>query len=338
MFTKSPGYALPLAAAIAALMALSPHFAMVAYAAPPSIPSSLEVAVSYADTERTDACTNCFPNPWCGSPGVQFVGSSTNYNGNPNDAGNCAKGDWDTGAILVTNTGAAPITLTGLTVALPLPSSGNPGSPTCTAETRPLTIDIWFGQQYYYNDKSTPAYLGGPIIVPPGGQAIFAGTSSDGTYKCPSGNYPSGPTSGTYDFDSSDAYFLDWCIPSTDAASAPRITFVATGYAATAYTDVGHTIDTGGIDTGNCSSTPTNPGWPNEELGWRVASSTCGEGCPTNQYVVPQSSSSSAVTTIGTTAANSEGTNTTTIYAVAAVAVIVIVAAGFLALRRRPAG
>ena len=210
-----------LLAAVLLSFALGQCSTAIAIADPPGIPSQLEVASSYADTERTNNCANCIPSPWCGSPGVQFVGASTNYNGNPNDKGNCAGGDWDTGAVLVTNTGAASVTLTGLTVALPLPSSGSPGSPTCKAEARPITFDIWFGQQYYYGNKSDPAYFGGPITIPPGGQAIFAGTTSDGTYKCPSGNYPSGPTDGTYDFDTSDAYFLDGCAPTTDTASAP---------------------------------------------------------------------------------------------------------------------
>ena len=261
-FTKEPSCTIPLVASMAAVMVLSPCFAIIAYANPAGIPTSIQMAVGYGDTERNDTCSNCFPNPWCGSPSVQFVGSSTNYNGDPTDTNNCKAGDWDSGAILVTNAGASSITLTGLTVSLPLPLSGSAGSPTCGAEKRPITFDIWFGQQYYYGNRSEPAYDGGPITIPAGGQAIFAGTTSDGTYRCPTGNYPSGPSGGTYDFDTSDAYSLGGCTPTTDTASAPEVTMWATGYAATTYTDNGHVIDTGGIDTGNCAQTAANPEWP----------------------------------------------------------------------------
>ncbi len=333
-------------------MAISPYLATIAYANPPSIPSSMEVAVAYADTENRGsnvrACADCFPSPWCGSPGVQFIGSSTNYNSNPNDATNCANGDWDSGAILVTNTGAAPITLTGLTVTLPLPQSGSRGSPSCAQPPRPVTFDLWFGQQFYYGNLSAPAYDGGPITIPAGGRAIFAGTSSDGAYICPSGNYPAGPTHGTYDFDTSDANFLGGCTPTTDTVSDPQITFSTTGYAPTTYVDGGHTIDTGGIDVGNCGATSVNPEWPSEDLGWRVASSTCGESCPTNQLGAPGQSSSKVVnttvtpppsTTISVTTCPETGTSggvgATTVYAIGAAALVFIVAAGLFALRRR---
>jgi len=338
-----------------AVLVLNPYLALVANASPPGVPASIQVAVGYADTERNDTCSNCFPSPWCGSPGVQFIGSSTNYNGDPTDTGNCKAGDWDSGAVLVTNAGASPITLTGLTVSLPLPLSGGAGSPTCGAETRPITFDVWFGQQYYYGNHSEPAYLGGPITVPAGGQAIFAGTTSDGTYRCPSGNYPSGPSGGTYDFDTSDAYFLSGCAPTTDTASAPQVTISATGYAATTYVDNGHVIDTGGIDTGNCSKTAANPEWPNESLGWRLVSGVCGEACPTNQIGVSvpssSSSSSSSSSTGSTTAVSatssateavttgpatgvSPGATTGALYPLAAVALVVLVI-GYFALRRR---
>jgi hypothetical protein len=322
---------------MAMIMALSPYFTTIAFADPPNIPSSIGVAVSYGDTERTDTCTNCPPSPWCGSPGVQFIGSSTNYDGNPTDKSNCTLGDWDGGAILVTNTGATSITLTGLTVTLPLPQSGNPGSPTCGAETRPITFDIWFGQQYYYGNQSEPAYDGGPITIPAGGQAIFASTSSDGTYKCPSGNYPSGPTGGTYDFDTSDAYFLGGCTPTTDTVSDPQITFSATGYAATTYFDKGHTIDTGGIDTGNCSTTPANPEWPNEALGWRVVSSTCGENCPMSQFGVVASSFTSSTSTPSASASTtgSSASSSALLFGIGAVVVVVAVATVATLLIRR---
>jgi hypothetical protein len=334
-------YTAPLVISLVVVMAFSPYVITIAYGGPPSIPTSVEIAVAYGDTEyrgaNVTACANCFPSPWCGSPSVQFIGSSLAYNGNSTDASNCVGGDWDGGAVLVTNAGATSITLTGLTVTLPLPLSRSLGSPSCPEPPRPITFNLWFGQQYYYDNLSDPAYDGGPITVPPAGQAIFAGTTSDGAV-CPTGNYPSGPTDHplptprTYDFDTSDSNFLSGCTVTNDTVSDPQITFSATGYAPTTYIDKGHVIDTGGIDTGNCNSTAANPEWPDESLGWRLVSDTCGENCPTNQPVVPGSA-----TTQASVATASGGSQTSTLYlvAAAAVVVVVVVAVGFGVVRRK---
>jgi LPXTG-motif cell wall-anchored protein len=260
------------------------------------------------------------------------VGASTNYDGDPTDPKNCAGGDWDGGAILVANGGASSITLTGLTVTLPLPLSNNPGKPSCAEPPRPITFDLWFGQKYYYGNLSDPAYDGGPITIPPGGQAIFTGTSADGAYTCPSGNYPSGPTGGTYDFDTTDANFLSGCTPTTDTTTDPQIVFSATGYSPTTYIDEGHVIDTGGIDVGNCAHTAANPEWPSESLGWRVANSACGEGCPTNQLGVSGSTTQASVVTA------TGGSPNLTLYLIGAAAVVVVAGLiGFGAFRRKKA-
>lgn len=331
---KKAGHALPLVASTVVIMALAPYFATVAYAGLASIPPSVVVAVGYADTEgragNSGTCANCFPSPWCGSPGVQFIGASTNYNGNSTDPKNCQSGDWDTGAILVVNTGTSPITFTNLTVSFPLPSSGSTVVPTCTAEERPITFNVWFGHQYYWHNPADPAFYGGPVVVPAGGEAVFAGTSSDNSYHCPTGNYPStGTVNGTYDFDTSDAYYLNGCTPTTDPSSAPRITFSALGYATTTYNDTGHTLDTGAIDTGNCSPTAADPQWGHEDLGWRLVG-TCGESCPLNQFgAVP-----TTVTTTVTSSAGPGGVSATVAYAIAAVAVVFIVATAYLVLTR----
>lgn len=326
---------IPILISMTAIMALSPCFTAIAYANVSSIPSSIGVAVAYADTEGrgngSGTCASCFPSPWCGSPGVQFIGASTNYNGNSTDTRNCKGGDWDTGAVLVINSGTGPITLTNLTVAFPLPSSGGSVTPTCAAETRPITFNVWFGQQYYWHNPADPAFEGGLVTIPSGGEAIFAGTSSDNSYHCPTGNYPSiGLTNGTYDFDTSDAYYLNGCTPTTDPSSAPRITFSADGFAATTYSDGGHTLDTGGIDTGNCAPTTVDPQWGHENLGWRLVGDACGEGCPTNQLGTASSTTpTSAVTASG-------GSQNFTLYLVAAVAVVVVVGfVGFGVTRRK---
>jgi len=214
---------------------------------------------------------------------------------------------------------------------------------------RPITFDVWFGQQYYWHNPADPAFDGGQITVPAGGRVIFAGTSSDNSYKCPTGNYPStGLTNGTYDFDTSDAYYLNGCTPTTDPSSAPRITFSATGYAATTYNDNGHTLDTGGIDTGNCTPTTTDPQWGHENLGWRLVNDTCGESCPTNQLGLATASTSSSVsstestpmtsatattTQVGPTS-SSGGAGATIAYGIAAVVVVFVVVIGYVAMRR----
>ena len=48
---------------------------------------------------------------------------------------------------------------------------------------------------------------------------------------------------------------MSGCTPTKDTVSDPQITFTALGYAPTTYVDQGHTIDTGGIDIGNCAPT-----------------------------------------------------------------------------------
>jgi hypothetical protein len=353
---------------LALMMALGPVLAVVSGASsapaagadPPSIPPSVILAVGYLDTERSvGTYTTDVPVPWCGSAGVQFIGASTIYNGNSTDPKNCMGGDWDGGAVLVTNTGTAPITLTGLTVTLPLPLSGSKGTPSCAPPPRPIVFNLWFGQQYFNGTKSVPAYLGGPITVKSGGQAIFTGTTADGTYECPSGNWPSGPKGSTYDFDTSDSNFLTGCAVTNDTVSDPEITFTAQGYAPTTYFDIGHVIDTGGIDAGMCKATAANPEWPNEDLGWRLVNSTCGESCPSNQFfyvaangtatsTATSSESTSAVVgpgqTVTTTATDTvsaqvttilmSGVSSTTAYGIAAVAVVFIITTGYLAVKR----
>ncbi len=344
---KRPRYAIALVASMVVIIAFGQYFSMPSYADLPRIPVSVVVAVAYADTEGRGSnagnCADCFPSPWCGSQGVQFIGASTNYNGNSTDTNNCKGGDWDTGAILVMNTGAAPITFTNLTVTFPLPSSGSSVVPTCTAETRPITFNVWFGKQYYWHNPADPAFDGGSITVPTGGEAIFAGTSSDNSYHCPTGNYPSiGLTNGTYDFDSSDAYYLSGCTPTTDPTSAPRITFSANGFATTTYNDTGHTLDTGGIDTGNCNPTAMDPQWGHENLGWRLVG-TCGEDCPTNQQLttIATSSVSAALSTTssastGPAPGSTGGTSAVVVlWVVAIVAVVAIIGAVSYAVTRR---
>jgi hypothetical protein len=337
-----------LVASIAIIMAVSPSFIAIAHASSPGIPTSIAVSVGYADTEgrnsNAESCAYCFPSPWCGTPGVQFIGASTNYDGNPTDTGNCMNGDWDGGAIMVTNTGTTPITFTNLTVTLPLPASGLRGSPICPEPPRPIIFALWFGPQYYFDNKSELAYFGGPITVPPGGQAIFTGTSSDGSYTCPKGDFPAGPkgsANATYDFDTSDAAFMTGCALTNDTVSDPRVTFWAVGYSPTTYIDVGHVIDTGGVDVGNCQPTAVDPQWGHEDLGWRPVNDSCGEMCPGGvQFgVAANTATASGSTTPVTVAGGSGEVSATVAYGLAVVAVVFIIATGYLATGRggRPA-
>jgi len=185
---------------------------------------------------------------------------------------------------MVQNTGTTDLTISGLTVTLPSPSctTGCPtgataGGPTCPGIARPVTWSIWFGPVDYLGTSSV-AYTGGTITVTPGDYAIFTQTSGGG--NCPGGP---APASSEADFDTSDANFLSNCPPTftTDTASEPQITFTINGAVQPTLYDTGHTIDTGGIDPGNCGL--------NEALGWRPITVTCGESCPSNQLPPPPS-------------------------------------------------
>jgi len=102
---------------------------------------------------------------------------------------------------------------------------------------------------------------------------------------------------------------------------------------ATTYQDNGHTLDTGGIDTGNCPPTTTDPQWGHESLGWRLVSDSCGEGCPTNQ-LGPAANTSGIGSTSSTVASS---TNAPGAYVLLVVAAILVAVVGYFGLwRRRP--
>ena len=199
VLVKKSGRATLLVASIVLLLAISQRFAAAAPAELPKLPSSFVVAVGYADTEgrgpSSGNCTYCFPSPWCGSHDVQFIGSSRNYNGNPTDTSNCAGGDWDGGGILVTNTGTTTeITLTNLTVVFPLPASGTPVRRAARNLRDQSPSTSGSGSNTTSGTNQTRRTLVAQSSSLQGDRAIFAGTSSDGSYTCPTGNYPSGPT------------------------------------------------------------------------------------------------------------------------------------------------
>ena len=261
---------------ISFLIALSPIVSIQSHA---SGGPNISVYFGYMDNDHSEAYA---PSPWCGSPGVQFVGSGTIYNGNPADSTNCGTcatppcGTYDGGAILIQNTGTDPITISNFTVLLPPPVTTLSGA-TCSG--RPQFFNIWF-------NPANGVFSEVLVTVPSGGEVIFAQTSGGG--NCPyitgsngiSGN--SYPVNGYADFDTSDFNFQTVCTPSTDTQSDPQIYLTIAGQTVltstygsakitytTEITDSTHRIDTGGFDPVNdgCSS--------NESEGWALAGTGC---------------------------------------------------------------
>lgn len=266
----------PIVIGISLLMVFSPLVSIHSYAASPNI----SVYLGYMDNDHSEAYA---PSPWCGSAGVQFVGSGTIYNGDPSSSSNCGScstppcGTYDGGAILIQNNDPVnSITITNFTVLLPPPVTTT-GGPTCSG--RPQFFNIWF-------NPANNAFSEGAVTVPPGGEVIFAQTSGGG--NCPyisgsngiSGN--SYPYSGYADFDTSDFNFQTSCTPSTDTQSDPQIYITLAGQTlqtntygsgkityTTEITDSTHRIDTGGFD-------PVNDGCAsNESEGWALAGTSC---------------------------------------------------------------
>ena len=271
---------IPIAITVSLLMLMSPLVSLQSHASGGT--PDINIFLGYMDNDHSSANA---PTPWCGTSGVQFVGSGTIYNGNPSSTANCP-GTYDGGAILIQNTGTTSLTITNFTVLLPAPVTTT-GGPTCSG--RPQFFNIWF-------NPANSAFTQASIVVPPGGEVIFAQTSGGGNCPLISGtNGISGnslPINGYADFDTSDFNFQTSCTPSTDTQSDPQlfITFLGIpttsfGHGITAsdqFIDSGHTLDTGGYD-------PVNDGCAdNESLGWRLNTSTCGESCPGNQIGVPE--------------------------------------------------
>src|ERR1017187_5880664 len=138
------------------------------------------VSVGYADDLRP---TPFFPNPWCNGPNVALyatAGDLTPCNGS---------GQWDSGAILITNTGASSITIQGLTVTTPNESGGSCDS----------GCSIW------------TSYL--PFVLAPGKQAIFAQTFSYNLDTSDNG-LPGVPTSPTNNCNTGPASTSSICLTS----------------------------------------------------------------------------------------------------------------------------
>jgi PKD repeat protein len=115
-----------------------------------SVPA-LAVSVGYADASNTHnpPASGTFPSPWAGSPGVNFVGTS---------------GNWDAGAIMISNPGPA---LPCVSVAVDIgpvqkPLWNNltiPSGTTILTETAPQNFDT--------SDTSAAGVCGSPSTVQP---------------------------------------------------------------------------------------------------------------------------------------------------------------------------
>ena len=161
--------------------------------------AGVQVYVSYAENERPPLF---FPNPWYGSPNVQFLGY-------PGPA-------YDSGGILVVNTGTAPVVL-----------------------GRGVTVDgFQDGHVYKLWDSLIPAQ---GLKIPPGGQVILAQTQADGsTASC------SRPAHNCFsNFDSSDTP-----VNSAQSSATPVIHLTLNGVAQN-FTDTAQVLNTGGFDFGN---------------------------------------------------------------------------------------
>ena len=117
-----------------------------------SVPA-LAVSVGYADASNThNALVNgaLFPSPWMGSPGVNFVGTS---------------GNWDAGAIMITNSSGAALSCVSVAVDIgPVQKAlwNNltiPNGATILTETAPQNFDT--------SDTSAAGVCGSPSTVQP---------------------------------------------------------------------------------------------------------------------------------------------------------------------------
>ncbi|MBV8864625.1 MAG: hypothetical protein JO210_04415, partial [Acidobacteriaceae bacterium] len=186
--------------------------------------SSYAVYVSYLENERAP---RYFPDPWLGSPKTTFLGY-------PGPA-------WDTGGILILNTGTTNITL-------------SPGA----------KVDGFAdGSSYQLWDGMIPAT---GLVIAPGNQVILAQTGAlPSTSKSPP--YSPAPcvrssTALCYsNFDTSDTP-----LNKPRNAAQPQIHLTINGIAAT-FTDTAQVLNTGGFDYGDDLSI-------NESLQWRPIGTT----------------------------------------------------------------
>ena len=155
-------------------------------------------------------------------------------------------GSLDTGAVRIQNTGAADVTLNGLTVQLN-PAGGGPGT---------QTFSLWT--------------FGAGLTLGPGQNAVFASTSN---YNFDTSDFGvlglSAPNNDNCSIGAASTTAL--CID-----NAPLVTFTVNSIPIP-LSDTGHVLDTGGFDFVNANPCPVagdSPGACNESLQWRLIGTT----------------------------------------------------------------
>ncbi len=181
-------------------------------------------------------------------------------------AGSCT--NIDSGAVMITNTGATSIVINDVSINLH-PAIGSP------------TFALW------------ASFL--PFTLPAGMSAIFVQTTQ---YNLDSSDSPLpgiGP-SATNNCSAGPESSLAIC-----TTNAPQVT-ITVGGVPTAYTDNGHTLDTGGFDAINAVPCP-NPSETapncNESLQWRSITLSCGLSCPGGSGVPEFNVPTAAVAAMG---------------------------------------
>ncbi len=168
-----------------------------------------------------------------------------------------APSGFDTGAILIVNTGASSITLDSLSATVPTWTNFAP--PSRTEST--AAGDIWAGF--------------GNIILMPGNGVIFAQTTSFNFDTSDFGtSFMGSPLNSTNNCDPSNAFAI--ANPAFCASIAPSVTISVNGISKTSI-DMGQVLDTGGFDVATASSCPGGLGTPgacNESLQWRLIGTT----------------------------------------------------------------
>lgn len=91
----------------------------------PAMADTYTVSVGYADGLRG---TGFFPSPWEGDPGINYIGVPT------------IVGGFDAGAIMITNTGGAAMTVTGVAVTINGVALGPGYAPAVWALSFPFTL------------------------------------------------------------------------------------------------------------------------------------------------------------------------------------------------------
>lgn len=244
---------------ISAFLLLATAFTFVAV--PAHAVSSYTVSVGYADDLRP---TPFFPNPWCGGANVALFASDGDQCGGNQPA-------WDSGAVMITNTGAVSITISSLTVTTPNEAAG-----LCDSG-----CSIWGGSL--------------PFTLAPGMHAIFAQTVSYNFDTSDNGLSGIGP-SLTNNCNAGAEQGSATCL-----AGMPSVSVDVDGTTST-YNDVGFVINTAGYDvvySSPCPNPADTTGACNESLQWRDISSTCGVTCPGGNGVPEFGLSALAVAAFG---------------------------------------